>query len=43
MSYLQEIKNGGKVEYLYEPHREMEKYFAVNKGQVIPEVDSKTG
>jgi hypothetical protein len=37
MAYLEQIKGGGKIEYLYEPHREMEKYFAVNKGQVLPE------
>jgi heterodisulfide reductase subunit B len=43
MAYLEQIKNGGKVEYLYEPHREMEKYFAVNKGQVLPEETAPTG
>ena len=35
--YLNQIKSGGKIEYLYDPHSEIEKYFAVNKGQVIVE------
>ncbi|MEM3851981.1 MAG: heterodisulfide reductase-related iron-sulfur binding cluster [Methanomassiliicoccales archaeon] len=41
MAYLESIKNGGKVEFLYEPHSEMEKYFAVNKGQIIEADEEK--
>lgn len=37
--YLQTLKNGGKPENLYPPHDEIERYFAINKGPVLPEAE----
>jgi len=35
--YLRQLKNGGTPEDLYPPHAEIERYFAVNKGPVLPD------
>lgn len=35
--YLNQLRNGAKPELLHAPRLEIEKYFAVNKGNVIPE------
>ena len=35
--YVEELKNGATPETLYRPRDEIEKYFAINKGQVLPE------
>ncbi len=35
--YLRALKAGAVPETLYRPHDEIEKYFAVNKGQILPE------
>ena len=36
-AYLKELKAGKTPETLYRPHDEIEKYFAVNRGQVLPD------
>jgi heterodisulfide reductase subunit B2 len=35
--YLRMLKNGGTPELLHPAHGEIEKFFAINKGQVLPE------
>jgi heterodisulfide reductase subunit B len=35
--YLRQLKGGGTPETLYPPHDEIERYFAVNKGPVLPD------
>jgi heterodisulfide reductase subunit B len=35
--YLERLKNGATPELLYPAHAEIEKFFAINKGQVLPD------
>ena len=37
LEYLQALKSGRAPELLHTPHEEIEQYFAINKGQVLPE------
>ena len=37
--YLQKLKGGGSPDFLYPPRSEIERYFAINKGPVLPDAE----
>ena len=41
--YLRTLKEGGSPDYLYPPRHEIERYFAINKGPVLPEEPPRPG